>query len=132
MQSYTTDSPEAAARVLAMALVADGHYSMTELQAVDRLGIPAQLGMSAEAFKAVLDRFCLDLLATSDGQWCSGVPAEVRQSLLGEVRDPALRTRLRHQCEAIMQADGHLADGETALLDALSGTWREAPAAQTP
>lgn len=128
MQSYPTNSPQAAARVLAMALVADGHYSMSELKAVDRLDIPGQLGLSAEDFKAILDTFCHDLLATADGQWCAGVPAEVRQQLLAEVQDPGLRARLREQCETIMQADGHMADGETELLDALAGAWRPAQA----
>jgi len=128
MQSYPTDSPEAAARVLAMALVADGHYSMTELKAVDRLDIPQQLGLGPDAFKAILDRFCLDLLATGDGQWCAGVPADVRQQLLAEVQEPGLRARLRQHCEAIMQADGHMADGETELLDALAGAWQQPPA----
>jgi hypothetical protein len=126
MQSYPTDSPEAAARVLAMALVADGHYSMTELKTVDRYDMPRQLGLSTEAFKGVLDQFCLDLLATADGQWCAGVPTDVRQQLLSEVRDPELRARLRQHCETIMLSDGHLADGETELLDALAGAWRPA------
>lgn len=125
MQSYPTNSPQAAARVLAMALVADGHYSMTELKAVDRLEIPRQLGLSPEDFKSILDTFCQDLLATADGQWCAGVPAEVRQQLLAEVQDPELRARLRQQCEAIMQADGHWSDGETELLDALAGSWKQ-------
>ncbi|TNF61727.1 MAG: TerB family tellurite resistance protein [Burkholderiales bacterium] len=128
MQSYPIDSPEAAARVLAMALVADGHYSMTELKAVDRLDIPRQLGLTSEDFKTILDRFCLDLLATGDGQWCAGVPAEVRQQLLSEVRAPDLRMQVRRHCEAIMQADGHLAEGETELLDALAGAWQPAEA----
>ncbi|MCU0957454.1 MAG: TerB family tellurite resistance protein [Hydrogenophaga sp.] len=125
MQSYPTNSPQAAARVLAMALVADGHYSMTELKAVDRLDIPQQLGLSTEDFKAILDTFCQDLLATADGQWCAGVPADVRQQLLSEVQDPELRSRLRQHCEAILQADGHMADSETELLDALAGSWKQ-------
>ncbi len=131
MQSYPTNSPQAAARVLAMALVADGHYSMTELKAVDRLDIPRELGLSPDEFKSILDTFCQDLLATADGQWCAGVPADVRQQLLAEVQDPELRARLRQHCEAIMQADGHMAEGETELLDALAGAWRPVQAQPT-
>lgn len=125
MQTFRTDSPEAAARVLAMALVADGHYSMAELKAVDRLGIPHKLGLEPQVFQSILEQFCMDLLATADGQWCAGVPADVRDQLLSEVRDPALREQVREYAQAIMQADGHLADGEVLLMDKMAGTWRE-------
>ena len=36
MKAYPVNSPEAAARVLAMAMLADGQYSMTEIRALDR------------------------------------------------------------------------------------------------
>ena len=62
MRSYPTNSPEAAARLLAMALVADGQYSMNEIKTIDRLQASQRLGLAPEAIKAVIDGFCEDLL----------------------------------------------------------------------
>lgn len=129
MQRYSVNSPEAAARVLAMALVADGQYSLTELRALDRQKAPAQLGLTPEAFKAVVDVFCQDLLLASGGQWTGTVDATERRQLMQEITDRRLQDLVLQQCEALMLADGHLADGEVALLDALSAAWRR-PALQ--
>jgi len=124
MQSLPANSPQAAARVLAMALVADGHYSMTELRALDRLDAPARLGLSPEGFKDVLDRFCEDLLTIGGGRWTGVVDAATRQQLMAEITCPDLQDLIAQQCEALALADGHLADGEAALLDALDVAWR--------
>lgn len=124
MQSLPVNSPQAAARVLAMALVADGHYSMTELRALDRLDAPARLGLSPEAFKDVLDRFCQDLLTIGNGRWTGTVDAATREQLMAEITRPDLQDLIAQQCEALTMADGHLADGEVDLLDALNVAWR--------
>ncbi len=43
---------------------------------------------------------------------------------MAEVTEPALQDLIVQQCEALMLADGHLAGGEIALIDALSASWR--------
>ena len=132
MRTYRTNSPEACARLLAMALVADGNYSLTEIRALDRLKAAQQLGLSSEAFKDVIG-FCEDLLSAAQGEWTGSarMDASMRQQLLDEVLDPALREKTVALCHAIVHADGHEADGETALLDTLTLAWRtESKAAQ--
>jgi uncharacterized tellurite resistance protein B-like protein len=124
MKTYPVNSPEAAARVLAMAMLADGQYSMTEIRALDRQQVPARLGLTPEAFKAVVDGFCEDLLLGNAGQWTGAVDPDTRQRLTGEITDRELQDLILHQCEVLMLADGHLADGEVELLDALGATWR--------
>lgn len=124
MTSYPVNSPEAAARVLAMAMLADGQYSMTEIRALDRQRAPEMLGLTPEAFKTVVDGFCQDLLLAHGGQWSGEVDPATRQQLMGEITDRALQDQILHQCEALMLADGHLADGEVALLDAIGAAWR--------
>ncbi len=125
MKAYPLNSPQAAARVLAMALVADGQYSATEIRALDQQNAPARLGLTPEAFKAVVDDFCMDLLQHGHGQWSGVVDADVRSQVLAEITDRNLQDLILQQCEAVMLADGHLADGEVELLDALSATWRK-------
>ncbi|RZL07848.1 MAG: TerB family tellurite resistance protein [Rubrivivax sp.] len=130
MRSYPTDSPQAAGRLLAMAEVADGNYSFTELRALDRLDASRQLGLSPEAFKDVIETFCTDLLSAAHGEWTGSARMDEasRQQLLREVRDPDQRARVVALCQAVVQADGHEADGEAALLDALTRAWRDQPA----
>lgn len=131
MRSYPTDSPEAAARLLAMALVVDGHYAMSEIRALDRLEAASRLGIAPEEMKAVIDGFCEDLMLASQGEWLgsSQIDAATRQQLFGEIRNPALGAEVRHLCEAVMQADGHMADAETELLDAMARAWPSPPTA---
>lgn len=124
MKSHPVNSPEAAARVLAMAMLADGQYSMTEIRSLDRQQVPTRLGLSAEAFKSVVDSFCEDLLLASGGQWTGEVDPATRQQIMNEITDRSLQDLILQQCEAVMLADGHLADGEVELLDALSASWR--------
>ncbi len=124
MKSHPVNSPEAAARVLAMAMLADGQYSMTEIRSLDRQQVPTRLGLSAEAFKNVVDSFCQDLLLACGGQWTGEVDKATRQQIMNEITDGSLQDLILQQCEVLMLADGHLADGEVELLDALSASWR--------
>ena len=124
MKSYSVNSPEAAARVLAMAMLADGQYSMTEIRALDRQNAPERLGLTPEAFKAVVDDFCHDLLVAGAGQWTGAVDPDIRAQLMREITDRELQDLILLQCETLMLSDGHLADGEVELLDALSAAWR--------
>ena len=124
MQTYRTNSPQAAARLVAMALVSDGQYALSELQALARLDAAQRLGLSTEAFQAVIDHFCQELLQASGGVWTGVVDNATRARLMAEVTDPALQDLIVQQCEALMLADGHLAGGEIALIDALSARWR--------
>lgn len=129
MRPYPINSPQAAARLLAMVLVADGRYTMTEIRALDRLDAPARLGLSPEAMQTVIEDFCADLLVDAGGQWTDStrMADTTRQRLIAEVQDPELQERVWHLCEAIAQADGHLADGEVDMLDTLAFSWRQVP-----
>ena len=131
MRTYATNSPQAATRLLAMVLVADSNYCMSEIRALDRLEASRRLGLAADEIKAVLDQFCEDLLTAAHGEWTGSARMDetTRQHLLDEVQDPALRALVVDLCQAIVQADGHEADGEAALLDALTRAWRATPAA---
>jgi hypothetical protein len=129
MRSYPIDSPQAATRLLAMALVADGHYAIAEIKALDRLDAPARLGLAPDAFKAVIDHFCEDLLLATHGEWLgsAAIDSATRRSLFAEVQNPALGAEVRALCEAVMLCDSHLADDEVALLDELAKAWPQQP-----
>lgn len=125
MRSYAPNSPEAAARVVTMALLADGHLSMTEVQAIDRLKVSRKLGLEPSQFTAVLEGFCNDLVVSHRGPWTgsSQLDVYIRDQLMSEITHPHLQTEVMSLCAALIKSDGHLADDEVRMLDMLAGAW---------
>lgn len=126
MRSYPLNSPEAAARVLAVALLADGHCSLTEVQALEQMQAASQLGMTSEALRGVVQDLCHDLLANHRGQWTGSfqpLDASVWSALLGEVTDRPLQQSVLALCTRMVQADGHVTSAEVCMLDKLRQAW---------
>ena len=125
MRHYPTNSPQAAGRIVALALLADGHLSKLELDVLDRLDVHAQLGLARSELHSIVHGFCEDLLATAHGNWSDAcrVSAHTLYSLLAEIDEPALRRRLLAMCTTIVDADRHVADGESLLLAAAADHW---------
>lgn len=137
MRSYPRNSPQAATRILALAMLADGHQCPSELALLERLEVHAQLGLSRAELHAVVHTFCEDLLAVSAGM-CWADLAQVRpdplRQVLGEVDDPALQGLVMELCISLVEADRHLADSESVVLAAAIVQWglpRQAPPAAT-
>lgn len=125
MRTYPTDSPEAAARVLALALLADGDLSRAELSRLDALEAHAALGLTRSELHGVLNDFCIDLLATTRQTWgdaCRVDPLTLSQ-LLAEVQDPALRRRVLALCLEAVEADEVVSDGESLVLVSAVEQW---------
>lgn len=125
MRSYPTDSPEAAARIVAMALLADGHFSRAEVEAMDRGGARSQLGITPERLHDVVQALCEDLLATSNDPWtatCALDPSTL-EAVLDEIADPMLRLKVLELCLLACTADGALSDGEIAVVRSAVRRW---------
>lgn len=125
MRTYPLNSPHAAARILALALVADGHLCKAELDQLRIQGAAERLGLTDAELQAVTHTFCEDLLVTSHGSWEAACQVDERtlQGLLTEVDDPALRMTVLDLCLRIVQADDHVADGESLVLATLVEQW---------
>lgn len=125
MRTYPTNSPHAAGRIIAMALLADGHLSRVELDVLDRLDVARQLGLLRTELHSVVHGFCEDLLASASGGWADAcrVDKATLFGLLAEIDDPALRRQLLQLCTCVVDADRHLADGESTLLLAAVAHW---------
>lgn len=126
MRSYPTNSPEAAARVVALALLADGHLSLVEIDALELHGVARRLGLSGPAFREVMHGLCNDLLVQSPMVWTdsSQIDPSLVQGLLSEVDDPALCEELMHLCRTLIEADRHVADGEALMLSTAFLHWQ--------
>lgn len=126
MRSYPRNSPEAAARIVALVLISDGHVCRTEVEALQRLNVEPELGLPPGAFAQVVHTLCEDLLMGSYGSatmMCS-VDESTLASLLAEVDDPALQARVLRLAAAAAEADRHVADAEALVVTAARRHWR--------
>ena len=125
MRSYLPDSPQAAARIIALTLLADGDIGDAEIEWLDRLAIHERLGLARHELHALLDVFCEDLLSSGQLRWADACPVDERTlaELMGEIQDPSLRLRLMRMCVDLAEADARVADGESIVLVAAVEHW---------
>ncbi len=75
MRSYPTNSPQAAARIAALTVVADGDIGDAEIEWLDRLAVHEQLGLARHELHALLDTFCED--STRANRPCSSPQSSI-------------------------------------------------------
>lgn len=125
MRSYRRNSPEAAARIVALVLISDGHVCRTEYDRLIELDAARALGLAPDTFPYIVHTLCEDLLASAygSGSPLGEVDADTLASLMAEVDDPALQRTVLSLATAAAVADQHLADGETVVLAAAQRHW---------
>jgi hypothetical protein len=125
MRSYPTNSPEAAGRVLALLLIADGNVCASEIHTLNGLGAEARLGLPAGGLGILLRDLCEDLLMASHhpGALLDGVDDGLLRSLMSEVTEAGLREEVLALAHAAAEADEHLAEGEALVLAAARRHW---------
>ena len=125
MRSYPANSPQAAGRIIALTVVADGDIGGTEIAWLDRLVVHEQLDLARHEFHALLDTFCEDLLSSGQLQWADACPVDERTlaELMGEIQDPALRLKLLRLCVELAEVDARVDEGESMVLVAAVEHW---------
>jgi uncharacterized tellurite resistance protein B-like protein len=129
MRPYRLNSAQAAARIVALAMLADGHVCKSELEVLDRLGAGCPLGLQSGELRAVVQGLCEDMLSASEPAWGGSgqldpaTLAEVMAEVMSEVTDPDLRTQVLNLCVAVVEADAFLAEGESTVLLAALQHW---------
>jgi hypothetical protein len=69
MRSYPSNSPQAAARIVALTLLADGDICRFERRALQRTRAAERLGLLPSEFAEILNDCCIDLLSISHSTW---------------------------------------------------------------
>ena len=126
MRSYPLNSPEAAARIVSLVLISDGHVCSSEFDILKRLGAERELGLEPQLLPHVVHTLCEELMASGyeTGSLMSNVDDSTLASLMAEISDPVLRRKVLRLSLAAARADGHLADGETLVVDAARRHWQ--------
>ena len=125
MRSYPRNSPEAAARIVALVLIADGHVCRSEFDVLNHLDGPRELGLDPDGLPRIVQTLCEDLLMgdNGSGSMLGSVDDDALASLMAEVSDPALQQRVLRLAVAAARVDRHLADGEAMVLAAARRHW---------
>jgi uncharacterized tellurite resistance protein B-like protein len=118
MRHYPTNSPEALARVVAIAMMADGAIDSSELKSLERHDIINRLGLDHERFDQVFYEYYEDLLSCAhrlpSGQF--ELDAVNIGLLLDEIRDPLLQKKALRAMLDIVNADRCLTGREAGLI----------------
>jgi len=125
MRQYPRNSPQAAAHIIALTVVADGDIDQPELDLLERLGAHDPLGLERHELKDVLDAFCKDVFSSQQLQWADVCPVDecTLAELVGEIEEPTLRIRLLRLCDAPAESEAHVAEGEQVVLAAAADRW---------
>lgn len=126
MRSYPRNSPEAAARIVALVLISDGHVCRSEFDILKQLGAERELGLEPHLLPHIVHTLCEELLAGgyATGSLISNVDDSALASLMAEISDPALQRKVLRLSLAAARADGHLADGETLVIESAKHHWK--------
>jgi len=125
MRPYPANSPSAAARIIALTVVADGDISQPEVDLLESLGVHNQLGLERQALHEVFDAFCEDLLLTQQLRYADICPVDepTLAALMADISEPSLRLRLLGLCVALAESDDRVAEGEQIVLKAAVEHW---------
>jgi len=125
MRQYAQNSPQAAARIVALTLIADGDIGEAELALLDDRAVHLELGLTRDALHAVIDTFCEDLLSSKQLNWADACPVDeyTLAALMGEIDDPALRRKVLALCVKLAEVDDKVAEGESIVLTAAVAHW---------
>ena len=124
LRTYPADSPRALARLLVLALLADGQLDERELATLDRRGAFAALGISREDFVQVLYDFCADVARLAEGAGAYRLSPRLLSALFAEVTDPRAKERLLNLMVAVVSSDGRLSAGEESLFLGALEAWQ--------
>lgn len=126
MRSYPLNSPEAAARIVSLVLISDGHVCSSEFDILKRLGAERELGLEPQLLPHIVHTLCEELMASGyeTGSLMSNVDDSTLASVMSEISDPVLQRKVLRLSLAAARADGHLADGETLVVDAARRHWQ--------
>jgi hypothetical protein len=126
MRQYRNDSSYAAARVIAICLLADGHVGRKELNALERDGMCVLLSLRQSELLAVLQSTRDDLASTAYSNWKIALRMEpgMRRELTEAIQDASLRLKIVEFCEACLRIGRHTSHGKPEVLRGLSEAWR--------
>lgn len=125
MRHYDSDSAEARARFVSLALLADGGLDNSELNLLQKQDLLDRLGITSDTFDRVMHEFCDDVLLSTraPGFGQIEIDSETIDHLLDDIRSPELQKGTLRALLDIVAADGCLNGGEALLVAQAMRRW---------
>jgi uncharacterized tellurite resistance protein B-like protein len=124
MQTYTPNSPEAMARILAMMIVTDAHVDDREIAILDRLDAYAIIGISRNDFMRVARDYCSQLVGEAEEHGETPLlDADRADRIIDCVEVPARRLLVARLLLAVLAADQQQRKSELVLYDHILDRW---------
>ena len=125
MRTYPHNSPQAAARIVALGMLADGQLCVEEILVLDYVQAYEQRGLSAQQLDAVVAAFYEDLRVGPHSGWGEAglVDPRTMAAMMAEIDDPALQRQVLRLCISIAEADGLVGESESLVLGAAVEYW---------
>lgn len=127
LRSYPANSGPAAARIVALAMIADGQMKTVETATLETLQASERLALTKSQWHEVIDDLCADLIAPARGDGEVVITPDSLNQALDEVTDAALRLQVLHLCAAVAQADRSIHAAESFVLLAAIDRWELSP-----
>ena len=125
MRHYTSDSPEAMGRLVALTLMADGAIDASELKLLDSKEFIRRLGLNSVQFDTLIHELCDDMQTSASrspaGQLALDAPSI--DHLLAEIKHPLLQKQVLRMMLDIVNADQILAGSEAVLVAEAMKFW---------
>lgn len=116
IRPYPCNSAEAAARIVALALIANGRIKAVETAALDALDAHQRLGLTRAQWHGVIRDLYADLLGPGRCGDEGCIPSELLDRMLDEVDDDTTRRLVLRLCSAVVHADRQIDEGESFVL----------------
>lgn len=123
LRAYPLNSPRAKARLIALALLADGKLAREELEVLCDSECYWALGISRQVFFEVMADFCSDLANLPMDEGSFQLTPATLAGLLAEVRSPEARRAVIGLMLDVIVSDGKLDAHERSLLRQALDAW---------
>lgn len=125
MRHYPANSPQALARIVAAAVLADGGLDKHELDALDRADVAGKIGMDRQDLDRIVHEFCDDMQVASlrDHGGNLALDRAGIDALLADVSAPDAQIKVLGILLDIAAADGRLTHSELTLVSQAMTRW---------
>lgn len=125
MRHYPSDSPQAMARILALAMIVDGGLDRSELEIISRHQMLTKLGLDETEFSTILHHVCEDMLQCLHNPNFGQIELDYAalDGIFAEIQDQELRLLLLRWMVAIVDADQRISEGEAIFMSRALSCW---------
>lgn len=124
MTPYTTNSPEALARLITLFMLADGEINDTELDTLEKLDVFRLIGLDRKAFTHVFKTYFDDISAEMESDGIVHLVDSARfDILLNDVTDHKKHLLLCILALDLTKSNDNINEAEMALLRHMMNRW---------